>query len=412
VRSLFTSKISFLVAFGALWVACITDDATRVRDSSSNAADGADGSGVNGADASSTTSLCSAVVGYWPGEKSPEDLARNSPLTWQPPSAQPSYVPGKVGWAFDLAAGPGYLENRNFNSLANTSEFSLAFWFAMRGAAPRDFLSTSIGNQTLIRLRSENRAFKLELLNETVDSQEVTLDAVAPTHVAVVVKTAATGSSVLFFINGTPGPAATLTRTLKVGDLAGNAVLHIGESSLISILDEVTLFDRAISAAEIEDLRSNGLQCPGPLTRSDAGVPQRCAAPTAPPPIMCAGAVCAPGELCCGATNEQCKKEVDCTSTNKIACTKSADCGNGLGACCTTSFTMGGRPKLECTTLSATLTSSMCVPGPTGCPDSVRLCASTADCSGGEICTGFIAMQRGSNADYRLGACLGSIAGE
>ena len=355
---------------------------------------------------------CDALVSYWPAEDSPADLTGLHPLSWRPDLASQVFVRGKFGAAFGFPpAATSYLENQTVNALATTDTLTVAMWWSATNAQPLFEISSGAGSSLKLSPGYPGAAFTVSILGETdVHSDPITPVVGTYSHIAVALQKTATGSSIRFFLNGEPfGAPANLAVPVPAGLFAMGSVLKLGSPGLGGALDDVMLFRRALTDAEIQSIYQRGIACGTAFAPPDAGTElYHCPAPT--PKLLCDNATCAAGVVCCDRGNgngSYCFSREDCASvlgTVTLECVKGSDCTAGA-ACCLAGFSEADLRALFCAKVNRAPTTSAC--RASCAPTELQLCATSADCPAGKTCTGFTAT-KGTfvGGDYPLGACL------
>jgi hypothetical protein len=221
------------------------------------------------------------IISWWPGDNSPDDIVGENDGTLQGDFA--SYAEGYVGSAFSVRDG-SYVAVPDHPSLNPTSQITVATW--IRRSTPYGYadpvVKKSDGNQT--------RGYALEFTGNSPykaicfwvylngpgwkSSGCYTIDGDEWTHIAGVYD----GTKVCVYVNGALGSYSPASGEI----LPSSSELNIGLDPSNTwryyngLIDEVTIFDRALSAAEIQDLVSAG----------QAGM---CKVPENQPPIANAG---------------------------------------------------------------------------------------------------------------------------
>ena len=203
------------------------------------------------------------MVSWWPLESNGADIyGRNSGT----PQGTPAFVPGKVGQAMSVNGTNGISVPTNSSlNFGASADFSIDTWIKTANTARNtltivDKRLVSGSNVTGYALYLYNGEVSVELADGTL------LDWVGLSadlrdgqwhHIAVtVVRNSATGGRV--YVDG--AVSATFNPTLRSGSLGNNQPLLIGQNAFSAVanyigeIDEVEVFNRAVSATDIANI--------------------------------------------------------------------------------------------------------------------------------------------------------------
>ncbi len=216
--------------------------------------------------ATSCDPMPSGLVGWWQGEKSFRDVISGNAGT---PEGNVTYVPGRVGSALHFDGyGSAVLVGNSTNY--QLQDFTVDAWIKRTYA---DFSTPGGGGAVIFSYGSEGYGFGLldsgQLFLTKVDEDNVKASCqVADTnwhHVAVT----KADTNVVFYLDGAAyqAPAYSTFYSFDTGVAIG-ARGDDFESSFLGSVDEVDLFNRALSASEIHSLyaASSLGKCPVALT--------------------------------------------------------------------------------------------------------------------------------------------------
>jgi Concanavalin A-like lectin/glucanases superfamily len=355
--------------------------------------------------------FCPALVSYWPGEGSTADLLGNNTLSWQPPGAQ-RYTVGKFGAAFTFPMrNVSYLEKQGATGLSMTNVLTLAFWYSASTADEKVFFDLSTAGANHLKIATNYRAFTVAVGAQAAVEFPTTIITATYNHIAIVLRSAGSGSSVDFYVNGQRAGGAPKNLPMAVGKDAfpDQALLHIAQR-LEANVDEFTLIRRALEDADIDKLYKTGLNCGAVTERPDAGPDLlRCPAPASEPTILCGSFAtsCAAGQVCCESNlgGVSCQTRASCKlppGTVALECAKKSDCPSGNLCCLANTAPINAQ---ICTNIGAIPVKSTCKPACDAAQET-QLCAANTDCASPTKCTGFTAKKPSAGGDYPLGACL------
>lgn len=206
------------------------------------------------------------AVGWWPGDGNAYDLARTNFGTLQ---GAATYSSGRVGQAFDLDGNDSYVEVPNSDGLNfRTNNFSIEFWvnfryldygnlyypeaiFAAHDEGGGDVNKWIFGlNGRLLTLLVDDPIVGVQFLGQVPFEPDLN----TWYHIALV----RNGSTLNVYENG----VLAGTNTITVNILDANAPLTIGQSEGIGfvngLIDEMTIYNRALSGGEITAIYSAG----------------------------------------------------------------------------------------------------------------------------------------------------------
>jgi hypothetical protein len=224
------------------------------------------------------------MVSWWPGDGNTDDIVDGNNGAFV---GTASYSTGEVGQAFSFD-GSNYVQVPDAANLdfAPNAPITIDMWVYRTGSAPvmhfigkRDACD-SMNYQMGINMNSgEGLFFGNGFGNEVATGQDLPLN--TWTHLTGTFD----GSTYRFYINGTP--AGTAAGTLGSPN---NLPLRIGTSGtcerFVGLIDEVELFNRALSASEIQAIVNAGSagKCKSPTpTPTPSPTPTATATPTATP---------------------------------------------------------------------------------------------------------------------------------
>jgi hypothetical protein len=362
------------------------------------------------ADAASDDPMCASVVSYWPGEQSGVDQATPATnLNWDPGSGA-RYKLAKFGTAFAFpSSGNATLIADSYARLASSTAMTISLWFTTTTASKNFF---TLANNTLPQLSvgTNNSTFQAVVGTEvTRFAAGANITPGAFTHVAFVLNTVASTSSWTLYVNGGKlGATENLSALVTSTTFPAKSRLTVGSFNFDGTIDELTVFNRALTAAELGALASTGLPCQGSLARPVLDKDSlRCSPPTAIPELRCPSAKCSsPSSVCCPsgfAPTPICSLPTSCSVANTFSCTSSASCMSGQH-CCATGFAGAPISDVECSSVGNSPSVSTCK---SSCgAGELELCNAGVTCETGKKCTGFTARNPGQAVDYPLGACI------
>ena len=216
-----------------------------------------------------TSSACiappSGLVGLWSGDGNYEDMMSNND------GVQVGAVPfstGEVGQAFSFDGTSGYVDVPTSNGLPS-STWTVEFWF---------FLNSNATSQPLVNnFNGTGSRFQIELFLDPTQQTQPTLrlnhisasadtnSNVTPTagvwHHVAGVHSATAGESL--YLDGAliaANPLANVADPVMLLELGRSQLHRVGEGTglLNGLLDEVSIYDRALSASEIQSIFAAG----------------------------------------------------------------------------------------------------------------------------------------------------------
>ena len=194
----------------------------------------------------------SGMVAWWPGDGNALDLAGGNNATWLGTVA---YTTGEVGQAFSLN-GSSYLQVPSSASLSPTAAITIDAWIHPTATATSRIVDkiTAGGNDGYLL---DLYGGKLRLLVDSVGlSGATTLQANTTYHVAGTFD----GTTMTVYVNGSSDGSVPYNGTIPVNALP----VRIGVDStgaanfFTGWVDEVEIFNRALSQAEIQSIVSAG----------------------------------------------------------------------------------------------------------------------------------------------------------
>jgi len=200
------------------------------------------------------------LVGWWPGNGNADDIAGGDDGT---PVNGATYGYGEVGEGFELLSGYQACVLVTNTASLQLQDFTIECWI-QRGSA--DFVTPQPASDPdgclfgfgpggyVFALHSDGTLF----LSQTWDSNITGLVAVTDTllhHVAVTTS----GGFVVFYLDGVAYPAGYYAPTYTFsGPAAIGAPGDFGLSSFYGFIDELSVYDNAISSDEIESIYAAG----------------------------------------------------------------------------------------------------------------------------------------------------------
>ncbi len=207
-----------------------------------------------------------SMTGWWPGENNADDIMNNGNKGTV--SKGVSFVPGKVGQAFSFDGVNGTVEIADSPSL-NPSKISLSAWIEPNSIKSASRIVTK--EMDAMNCVEPDVVYSLELHGDrgdkpaffftTSDNVEHILPAKSRIPIAVFTQVAATfdGENAKIYVNGVlenqvavSGVLASSTMPLVIGNGGqGCRANFAGSVEFEGLIDEVQIFDRAISEEEI-----------------------------------------------------------------------------------------------------------------------------------------------------------------
>jgi Concanavalin A-like lectin/glucanases superfamily/HYR domain len=284
------------------------------------------------------------MVGWWPANGNASDITPspdNGTL-----NGTANFASGEVLQAFSLDGTTAYVSAPDAPKINfGTGDFSIDAWIKTSNAnGVQVIVDKRVGNNVTTFTGYSLFTFNGNLGAQLADGTALNFVSVTNVadgafhHVAVtVVRNSATGGNL--YVDGVS--VLTFDPTVRPGSLTNNAELRIGRNSPNTILDtffnglidEVELFNRALSAAEVQAIFNAGSQgkcpctitCPANITKSND--PNQCGAVvTYPAPTFssgCGNVLCSPASglfFPVGTTTVTCSTTAgpNCTFTVKV----------------------------------------------------------------------------------------------
>jgi hypothetical protein len=231
-------------------------DAGTKTDASTSTDAGSDAGNDGGAEGGVPGCLTppSGIIGWWTGDDTPNDRTGLHATT---AIGAVTYAPGKVGKALAFTAGI-YLETPHAADLVRDTAYTIEAWVKVTSTGGRilDHITANVPNGYLLDTYPNNvRAFAGNAF--ITSATAVPLDTWI--HEAAVFDGTAVAPKLTVYFNGVAdgnvaatSPSVSNTNTLRVGADSN------GSNSLNGLADEVTLYDRALSAAEIKAIFDAG----------------------------------------------------------------------------------------------------------------------------------------------------------
>lgn len=197
------------------------------------------------------------LVAWWPADNHTYDVVATNKAVLQ---VGATYASGKVGEAFSLPGGTAkvYINEWPNTDLSGMPEWTIEAWvnpdLASSGTYP---IIYSEGNR-VATLGITPTGYLDSWVN--AGNQLISTDPIAPddwTHVALVFN----GTERLFFINGNPAGGDTSPPpnwTPYAGSAIGNSISANPLYAFAGEVDELSLYDRALSQSEIADIHTAG----------------------------------------------------------------------------------------------------------------------------------------------------------
>jgi len=216
------------------------------------------------------------LVGYWTGN----NTAADSSPTANNGSFSGSYVPGRPGGdaAFDLSTGKVAIPDNPAYDFQHAPGWTVSFWFNTNGIPPSLTNNVFLGQDNGAGFQPKwfidygytvfgpNNQFVWHVNDFNTERFFFTSDPVDPlpggwNQLTVVIDN--TGSSITFYLNGLP----IGTDTLLPYVLETNAPLVFGQAEGLTyegLMNDVAIYDRALSPADVTKLYSATAATPEP----------------------------------------------------------------------------------------------------------------------------------------------------
>jgi hypothetical protein len=210
----------------------------------------------------------SGLVGWWPGEGNAVDIAgTNNGALYH----GVGFVPGMVGQAISFNGTNSYVEVPDSPSLRLTNVLSIEFWVKRQDLQGEDYILNKGGDYTRGALNygvTLNRAAYNDTLAFTFAGGFRRSASIADTnwhHVAVVAHNG--DADPTFYLDGVQKPVTARGGPSTIALYPSTEALHIGAQvdplsgwSIYSkaIVDELSIYNRALSAAEIQTIYTAG----------------------------------------------------------------------------------------------------------------------------------------------------------
>jgi len=215
------------------------------------------------ADAGSCIPKPPGVIGLWRGEGNANDSKGNNNLVAV--GGVVGYAPGKIGQAFSMPKGSGYLElPTHVADFELTTAYTLEAWVNVTAWGNRiiDHITENVPNGYLLDTYPNTvRAFSGDI---TVSGTPALTPAQLNTWVHLAAAFDGAAKTLTVYVNGVERGKATVKSPAVTSP---NHKLRIGASSngtyrINGLVDEVTIYNRALSAAEILAVATGDGKCP------------------------------------------------------------------------------------------------------------------------------------------------------
>ena len=185
----------------------------------------------------------SGIVSWWPGEGNASDVVGPNDASLRNGS---TFAPGKVGQAFSLDAVDDFVEGPADN-IGPLQQLTIEVWVKLDALKALEYRIVTLGNEKAVL---EGTGGELEFAT-IIDGEPFLLHASGAHQAGVFHHVVGTynGSVMRLFVDGVLVAARPVQGTVQTTDF-----LHFGgsESPLGGLLDEITVYDRALSAEEIQ----------------------------------------------------------------------------------------------------------------------------------------------------------------
>src|SRR5436853_6014099 len=192
------------------------------------------------------------LIAWWPAEDNTNDIVGHNNGTY---NGSPAYTVGKVGQSFALD-GASYISVPNAANLSLTGELTIDAWVMptannayMHIVSKRDSNNFNVSYEVFVNVGTLGFAKKFSGANESADSG-IVIPLNTWSHIAVTIS----DTTLTFYVNGVAngpfiiGARPTTSDVLTIGDAHGS----FGDVEFwTGRLDEIELFDRALSGTEI-----------------------------------------------------------------------------------------------------------------------------------------------------------------
>ncbi|MCL5096512.1 MAG: FG-GAP-like repeat-containing protein, partial [Candidatus Omnitrophica bacterium] len=214
------------------------------------------------------------LVGWWPGNGTAGDASGSNPGTLQ---SYATYAPGRAGLAFSLNGAGGYVEVPDSPLWAfGSNSFTFELWANFAAAGNRVFVASDAGggshDKWLFWLNGGKLQFHVN--DSTGDALSIGSASFSPTigqwyHLALT----RSGSNFTFYVDGSS--VATNAAVRAIPDVSAPVTIGQAESNYYfnGLLDEVSVYNRALSAAEIAGIYNAGSAGKCGAAASGSGVP-------------------------------------------------------------------------------------------------------------------------------------------
>lgn len=228
-----------------------TDSGTTPTDAGSDAPTD---SGADAKDGGGCVTPPAGIISWWTGDDTPADRMALHNMTV---NGGVTYAAGKVGKAFSFASG-AFLETPHAADLVLDEKYTIEAWvnIATFGGRVVDHITAGIADGYLLDTYPSNvRAYA----GVPVVIGGTSLAAMANTWIHIAAVFDGAGGTLTVYLNGAmdgqvaaTSPSVSNTHTLRIGaDSSGNNPIN-------GLADEVTIYDRALSGAEIKAIYDAG----------------------------------------------------------------------------------------------------------------------------------------------------------
>jgi len=189
------------------------------------------------------------MVAWWPGDGNANDIigGNNSSLV-----SNVGFAAGEVGLAFDLNGG--YVQVPDAPSLDITSQITIDAWIKPSALGGRVVDKITAGGHDGYLLDTYGGVIRFQIGSDSV-SGSTSLPIGTWSHIAGVYD----GSQMTVYLNGVLDGSLTISIPIPVNSLPLRIGADSNGSSLFSgLIDEVELFNRALSIGEIQAIYNAG----------------------------------------------------------------------------------------------------------------------------------------------------------